>query len=418
MPEMIDTIIVGGGQAGLATSYCLRRQGREHIVLERSTRVGSAWHQRWDSFTLITPNWSIRLPGAEYQGDHPDDFMPKSEIIDYLEKYACEYEMPLVFDSQVSAVEPCEGGFRVRTSRGEMTALNVVIATGMYQTPKVPPLSAAVDPGILQIHSHDYRSPESLPPGGVLVVGSAQSGCQIAEELYQSGRQVYLSVSKAGRFPRRYRGKDILRWNVEIGSDDRTVDSLPSPASKFEASSHGTGKNGGHTINLHQFARDGVVLLGRIQSAARSRIRLWPDLKENLAFADQVEAELVKEIDEYIMKNGISAPEERLPSLQDGYASEETRELDLRSAGITSIVWATGFRFDFSLVKLPVFDRDGFPIQRRGVTPHPGLYFIGLPYLYTTRSGTLGMVGRDAAHLVEQMKMRAPQYAYAQQKFH
>ncbi|HJX39388.1 MAG TPA: FAD-dependent oxidoreductase, partial [Anaerolineae bacterium] len=239
-----------------------------------------------------------------------------------------------------------------------------------------------------------------LPEGAVLVVGSAQSGCQIAEELYQSGRKVYLSVSSAARVPRRYRGKEITHWLDDLGFYDRTADQLPSPKAKFGGSIHGTGKAGGHTINLHQFSRDGVVLLGHIQSVQEDRIELIPDLMESLAKADKFEEDVVKQVDGYIEKTGFDAPLETLPELRDGYEAEVILDLDLKSVGITAVVWATGYKFDFNIVKLPVFDKDGYPQQKRGVTEYPGLYFVGLPFLHTGKSGLLLGVGDDAAHVV------------------
>ena len=233
----------------------------------------------------------------------------------------------------------------------------------------------------------------------MLVVGSAQSGCQIAEELYQGGREVYLSVGNAARVPRRYRGKDVTWWFDELGFYDRTVYQLPSPKAKFAGSVHGTGKDGGHTINLHQFARDGVVLLGHIQSVQEGRIVLAPDLMENLAKADKFEDDVVKQVDEYIEKTGLDAPIETLPELRDGYEAEVILELDLKSVGITTVIWATGYKFDFSMVKLPIFDEDGYPVQKHGVTDYPGLYFVGLPFLHTGKSGLLSGVGADAAHV-------------------
>jgi putative flavoprotein involved in K+ transport len=273
------------------------------------------------------------------------------------------------------------------------------MATGLYQQPKIPPFNSNLPSEIHQLHSSEYHNPKALPDGAVLVVGSAQSGCQIAEELYQSGRKVYLSVGGAGRLPRRYRGKDITLWFNEIGFADLTVDKLPSPKAKFAGSAHGTGKDGGHTINLHQFARDGVVLLGHIQSVQEDRIVLAPDLKESLAKADKFEADVVKQVDEAIEKLGLDAPIETLPELRDGYEADLILELGLNSVGITSVIWATGYKFDFSMVKLPAFDEDGYPEQKRGVTEYPGLYFIGLPFLHTSQSGILAGVGADAAHV-------------------
>ena len=348
----------------------------------------------------------IRLPGAEYQGDDPDGFMPRDEVVAYFEEYIERFDLPIRYGFRVTSVEPVEAGYLVSTDKGEFEAANVVIATGMYQESRMPPFSANLSSEIRQLHSSEYRNPEALPAGAVLVVGSAQSGCQIAEELYQGGRKVYLSVSRSGRFPRRYRGKDINRWLEEMGFADRTVDKLPPAFSKFAGSAHGTGRDGGHTINLHQFARDGVVLLGHIQSVQENRIVLAPDLKENLANTDKLEAEFIKEIDNYIEKSGLDAPIDPLPELGDGYEAEVIPELDLKSAGITSVIWATGYKFDFSLVKLPTFDEDGYPLQKRGVTEYPGLYFIGLPFLHTGASGLLAGVGDDAAHVASAIATR------------
>jgi len=411
MIEQVDTIIIGAGQGGLSTSYFLKQQGREHIILEQADHVAEAWHKRCDSFTLITPNWTVQLPGAEYQGDDPDAFMLRDDLIKYFEDYVKQYELPVRYGVRVTSVEPIEAGYLVRTDKGEFESANVVMATGMFQRPKILPFSSNLSAEINQLHSSEYHNPEALPDGAVLVVGSAQSGCQIAEELYQSGRKVYLSVGSAGRLPRRYRGKDVTRWLAEIGFADMTVDKLPSPKAKFRGSAHGAGKDGGHTINLHQFARDGVVLLGHIQSMQGDRIVLVTDMHDSLANADKVEADFVKQVDDYIEENGLDVPEESLPELKDGYELELIPELDLKSAGITSVIWATGYRFDFSLVKLPIVDEDGYPLQKRGVTEYPGLYFIGLPFLHKLKSGLLSGVGDDAAHLVSVIATSQSKYA-------
>ena len=411
MTEQEDTIIVGSGQGGLSTSYFLKQQGREHVILEQTHQAAKAWRERWDSFTFITPNWMLQLPGAAYQGDEPDAFMERKKIISYFEEYIDQFELPIRYGIQVTSIEPIDSGYLVRTNQTDFNAANVIIATGMYQHPRVPAFSTNLSSEINQIHSSQYRNPESLPAGAVMVVGSAQSGCQIAEELYQSGRKVYLSLGNSGRFPRRYRGREITRWLDELGFYDQTADKLPSPKAKFAGSVHGTGKDGGHTINLHQFARDGVILLGHIENAQDFRITLAPDLKDNLAKADKFEAELVKQIDDYIGKNRLDMPAEELPELSDGYEAEEILDLNLDTAGITSIIWATGYTFDFSLVKLPTFDEDGYPVQMRGVTEYPGLYFVGLPFLNTSKSGLLYGVGDDAAHVAEHISSRIPQTA-------
>jgi putative flavoprotein involved in K+ transport len=403
------TLIIGGGQAGLATSYHLKQRGQEHILLEQAAQAGNAWrNDRWDSFTLLTPNWSLRLPGVEYQGAAPDGFMGREEIVATFERYVERFQLPVQYGARVNAVEANAngGGYRVRTDNEVLEAGKVVVATGLYQRPKIPAFRTGLPAHIMQLHSGHYRNPQALPPGAVLVVGSGQSGCQIAEELYLSGRQVYLCVGSSGRVPRRYRGKDIYEWMHLSGFLDRTPDKLPSPRAKFAANPQVSGRDGGRSLNLHQFTRDGVALLGRIQDGRDGRIWLAPDLKENLARTDQFEAEFIKMVDGFIARTGVDAPVESLPVLRDGYAVEEIRELDLLSAGITTIIWALGYGFDFNMVKLPAFDDDGYPIQKRGVTAYPGLFFMGLPWLVKMKSGHLFGVGEDAEYIAERIAGR------------
>jgi len=399
MIDHLDTIIIGGGQAGLATSYCLHQRGHEHVILEKADWPGSAWRNRWDSFTLVTPNWMIDLPGAPYQGDDPHGFMDREEIFAYIEAYSRRFNLPIRYNTRVTTVEPAEAGYVVRTDQGDFTSENVVIAVGFYQQRKTPAFSVNCPPWINQIHSSEYKNPGMLPDGPVLVVGSAQSGSQIAEELNDNGRKVYLSVSTTGRFPRRYRGEDAAVWMERMGYFERTVDQLPSSQARFAASAHGTGKNGGHTINMHQFARDGIVLLGRVQHIEENRAHLAPDLKENLAKADQFEQAFVQEIDQYIQQNNLDCPAETLPHLVDGFKAEALQELDFQSAGIRTIIWATGYQCDFSWVKVPVFDKIGLPAHKRGVTEWPGLYFIGMPFLHSGKSGLLYGMAEDARHI-------------------
>jgi putative flavoprotein involved in K+ transport len=407
MSEYVETVIVGGGQAGLAVSYHLTQLGLAHTILEQASQPAEAWrNHRWDSFTFVTPNWTIRMPGAEYQGDDPEGFMPRDDIVTYFEDYVERFRLPIQYGVRVSLVEANGAGYLVQTGEASVEAANVVIATGLFQQPKIPPFNANLPVGVQQLHSSEYRNPAALPAGAVLVVGSAQSGGQIAEELYQSGRKVYLCVSSAGWGPRRYRGQDITRWMDRAGFNDVTVDMLPSPKMKFAASALVSGKDGGHTLNVHQFARDGVVLLGRIQGAQGSKIALAPDLKDNLARSDRFKADLLKRIDDYIEKEGLDVPPAALPELRNGYDAEVITELDIQSAGITSVIWATGYKFDFSLVRLPVLDADGFPIQKRGITDYPGLYFVGMPWLYKAQSGLLFGVGDDAAYIVADMAGR------------
>jgi putative flavoprotein involved in K+ transport len=407
MNESIQTIIVGGGQAGLATSYWLRQLKCEHVILEQSAQAANAWrNDRWDSFTLVTPNWATRMPGAESPGGDPHAFMPRDELVAYFEGYIERFQLPIRYNVRVTCVEKDDTQYIVKTDNGAFKANQVVVATGLFQRPKIPAFGAQLAPDVMQLHSGAYRHPRSIPPGAVLVVGSAQSGCQITEELYQSGRRVYLCTGSAPRVPRRYRGKDIYEWAHLTGFLDRTPDKLPSPRARFAGNPQVSGKNGGHTLNLHRFARDGVTLLGRIANAAGHIIKLAPDLKENLAKSDGGEANFCKMVDDYIAQNGLDAPPEELPQLRDGYTSPETLELDLKAASVTTIIWAMGYNFDFSLVKLPTFDADGFPVQQRGASNYAGLYFVGMPWMPTQKSGLLLGVGQAAEYVAAHIAAR------------
>lgn len=403
--ETIETIIVGGGQAGLATSYHLKRLGREHVIFEAADKPAHVWRDdRWDSFTFVTPNWMIQLPGAHYDGNDPDGFLSKGEIIAYFERYLEQYDLPVRFKTPVVDVTRMDaGGYQVRTEAEVYQAKNVVIATGSFQNPKIPAFSKNIPTDILQIHSGKYRNPAQLPDGAILIAGSAQSGMQIAEELYQSGRKVYLSTGFAPRVPRRYRGRDILAWLVDTGFLDQTVDKLPSPKARFGANPQATGRDGGHNLNLHQFVRDGVTLLGHIADAGEGKVRFKPDLKENLARNDKAEKDIIAMVDKYIEANGINAPQESLIDMQDGYETEEITELDLKAADIHAVIWAMGYTSDYSLVKLPVTDEDGFPITQRGVTQYPGLYFVGMNWLSKRKSPILIGVNEDAEFIVADM---------------
>jgi putative flavoprotein involved in K+ transport len=408
LPQRIETVVIGAGQAGLAISYHLSRAGQAHLVLEKASLPANAWrNQRWDSFTLVTPNFQVRMPGAEYAGQDPYGFMSRAQVIEYLEAYAARFRLPVRCGVEVRSVERVSGEYRLVTSAGTLDAENVVVATGLYQSPKIPHFSAAFPGGIQQLHSMQYRNPASLQPGAILVIGTGQSGAQIAEELYQSGRKVFLSIGQAGRVPRRYRGRDINDWLTRMGLFDTKVQELKSAAEKFAAHPQISGKNGGESLNLHQFARDGVQLLGHVRGCSGGQLLIAPDLHETLAKVDQFEIDTVRKIDEYIARAGLSAPPETLTPLREGYAQPQITELNLTAHGIGSVIWATGYAFDFSLVRLPVVDSDGYPIQNRGVTRFEGLYFLGLPWLDSRRSGLLFGVGEDAAFLAEHMATRA-----------
>ena len=404
--EKVETIIVGGGQAGLTTSYHLKQLGREHIVFEAAEEAGNAWrNDRWDSFTLVTPNWTIQLPGAHYDGNDPDGFLPKAEIVAYFEQYVEKFNLPVQFKTSVLQVIPLEDGmgYQVKTDGKTFQTKNVVMATGSFQKPKIPTFSTNIPAEITQLHSGHYRNPGQLPDGTVLVVGSGQSGMQIAEELYQNGRKVYLCIGTAPRVPRRYRGRDIVAWLVDTGFFDQTVDKLPSPKARLIGNPQATGKNGGHSLNLHQFARDGVKLFGHIAGTQNGKVMFSPDLKENLAKVDKAEKDITGMIDKYIEAKGVNAPQETLPDLQDGYAVDVITELDLKVANINTIIWAIGYTADHSLVKLSITDEDGFPIQQGGVTQYPGLYFVGMNWLTKRKSAILLGVNEDVEHIIAEM---------------
>jgi putative flavoprotein involved in K+ transport len=398
--EHVETVIVGGGQAGLAISYYLKQSGHAHVVLEQAAQAGHSWrNNRWDSFTLVTPNWTLTMPGAEYNGPDREGFMPRAEVVAYFEQYVERFHLSVQYKTCVVSVERLEPlGYRVQTTAGNISAKNVVIANGQEQRPKIPAYTKNLSPQIDQLHSRAYRNPQSLPEGAVLVVGSGQSGCQIAEELYKSGRRVFLATGSTGRAPRRYRGKDTVEWLYLSGFFDTPPEKLPFPKDHFSPPQI-SGANGGHTLNLHRFARDGVRLLGHLRDVADEKVFLSPDLHQNLAKSDQGELFIQKRIDGYIQANGIDAPTEELPQLQDGYKQPITEELDLKAEGVTSIIWATGYAPDFSIVKLPVQDERGFPIQTGGVSRYPGLYFAGMPWMPAIKSGMLLGVGESAQRI-------------------
>jgi putative flavoprotein involved in K+ transport len=406
MSKQTEVAIVGGGQSGLSMSYHLTRQGRDHIVFEKQ-RIGEAWRSgRWDSFTLVSPNWAMRLPGFEYAGDDPDGFMPRDQIVDYLERYAASFGAPVHTGVKVQSIDSDSNGYMLRTSEGDYAARSVVIAPGLFQQPKLPAFSAQLSTDITQLHTGQYRNSDALAPGGVLVVGSGQSGCQIAEELYQAGRKVYLSVGSAGRVVRRYRGKDCF-WLLErIGFFSGTIDKAPIPRARYVGNPHLSGKDGGHTLNLRRFAADGVTLMGHIQNADGNRVTVAPDLNANMAKADQFSANIIKGMDEAVAQQGLDLPEDpevRDAELSVGELLPEIETLDLRTEGVTNVIWAGGYKFDFSWVKFPIFDDDGFPVQVRGVTAQPGLYFLGLHFLHTRKSGLFLGVGEDAEHIADHM---------------
>jgi putative flavoprotein involved in K+ transport len=404
MDEKVESIIVGGGQAGLSLSYYLKGAGREHVILEKSAQVGDAWrNRRWDSFTLVTPNWSFRLPGAEYMGSEPGGFMPKEEIVSRFEQYEQKIVFPIRYSTEVTYVQPLENkpGYQVFTGDTIYEAKNVIIATGRYQKVKIPIFAEHIPEEIVQISSDAYKNPQSLPPGAVLVVGSGQSGCQIAEELHEFGRKVYLSTGSTGRVPRRYRGKDSFDWFNRSGYYDRTLDMLPDVQARSVPIPHLSGKDGGHEINLHKFCRDGIILLGHTVGYQTGKLNFAPDLKENLARTDKFAVNFFKMTDEYIRKTGIEAPLEEVMFLEDGYHAPEILWLDLIAERVSSIIWAGGYSFDYSMIRYPLLDPYGYPIANHGITQYPGLYLLGMPWMNKMKSSFLVGIQESAQYLAE-----------------
>ena len=344
------------------------------------------------------------MPGTETNGDGRDGFMPRHKIIKFFEDYVTTFSLPVRYNTKVNSVTQTEDKmYLVQTGVTDYKAKNVVIATGFFQLPKIPVFAKNLSAEIHQLHSSEYRNPMALANGGVLVVGSGQSGCQIAEELQRAGRKVFSSTGRAGRAPRRYRGKDIIEWLELAGFFNLTPEQLPAGMGKFDGIPHLSGAGGGHTLNLHRFARDGMTLLGHVQGATNSMILAAPDLYDNLDAVDNFELDLTRMIDGYIEAHGLPAPPETLEVLRDGYAQPILEELNLRMVGIHTVIWAIGYMFDYNMIKLPVFDQDGFPIQSSGVTKYPGLYFVGIPWMPSERSGALLGVGESANHIASQI---------------
>jgi putative flavoprotein involved in K+ transport len=393
--ERVDVVVVGAGQAGLATSHELTEAGVEHVVLERG-RVGQTWRGRWDSFCLVTPNWSVQLPGGRYEGPDPDGFMPRDEIVASLERYAGSFGAPVREATEVRSMEAeADGGFVLRTTDGDLRARDVVLATGAYQRPHRPPAAASLPSGLLQIDVEDYRNPDELPPGGVLVVGSGQSGCQIAEELHESGREVTLACGRAPWTARRMGGRDFVWWAVETGFIDQSVDALPGPEARLEANVLATGHGGGHDLHLRTLRRTGVTLAGRFMGAEGGRARFAGDLAESVAWGDERRARFLGLIRALVADRGIEPFPLPDPEPFDGGGPEE---VDL--AGFGAVMFTSGFRPDYrSWLPWPgAFDELGFPIHREGSsTVVPGLHFVGVHFLRKRKSSLLMGVGEDAA---------------------
>lgn len=406
MSGQIDTVVIGAGQAGLATSYHLTQSGREHLVLERGD-VADTWRtKRWDGFYLNTPKWTQALPGHEYTGPEPDAFASLEETIAYLEEYAASFAAPVRTGAAVTRLRVAGDALEVETGDELLRATNVVIATGAYQEPTPPPAATNIPDEVLQLHTSEYKRPAQLPEGGVLIVGGGQSGCQIADELMQAGRAVSMSVGRCPWIPRRYRGHEIVRWLVDTGFTDQTVDRLPSPGARLACNPPVSGNDGGHDCNPLWLEERGATLLGRLQELRGHTAVLAPDLEDSLAFGAARLADLIALIDGHIAAEGLDVPSgEPLRELPVRKPAPEL--LDLRDADVSTILWSNGYRPDLRWIEGLRIDDQGWPAQQRGVSEIPGLYFVGLHWLHKRKSSLLFGVGDDAEHVVSHIVGRA-----------
>ncbi|WP_374369686.1 flavin-containing monooxygenase [Tabrizicola sp.] len=396
MTESIHTLVIGGGQAGVASSAHLQKQGVPHLVLERD-RIAERWRSwRWDSLVANGPAWHDRFPDAEFTELDPDAFAPKEAVADYFVRFAGDRNLPIRTGVEVTKLERAGDGFRATTSTGTIEARNVVVATGPFQKPVIP--TVVTDPSIVQMHSNSYRNPGQLPEGAVLVVGAGSSGAQIAEELVRAGRKVYLSLGPHDRPPRRYRGQDFVWWLGKLGKWDMKA---PTPGTEHITIAV-SGAYGGHTMDFRRLAGLGVTLLGRAGSYSNGVLHFADDLRTNMENGDRNYLSVLDEADAYAKANGLDLPEEpearKLLPLP-GCVTKPTLALDLKQDGITSIIWATGFQLDFSWIDLDVFQPDGRPRHKEGVSEVPGLYFVGLPWLSCRGSSFIWGAWKDSERL-------------------
>ena len=404
MTEKVDVAVIGAGQAGLATSWYLTQAGIDHAVLE-SGRLAETWRsRRWDSFCLVTPNWSVRLPGAPYDGPDPDGFMDRGELVGHFERWAAGFDPPVRGGCAVSALDGEEGAFTLQTAAGPMGANSVVVATGGYQRPHLPPAARDFPPHVTQLLGEDYRNSELVPEGAVLIVGSGQTGCQLAEELHEAGRRVVLSCGRAPWAPRTLGGRDLVWWIIETGWWERTLADLPSPAGRLLSNPLATGHGGGHDLHLRTLHEKGVELAGRYLGASDGTVHLDPDLDALIAAGDAFAGVFKKWVDALCARRELAIPWELPPALH----LKSRTDLDMVGEGINTVIWTTGFRPDYGWVHLPVFDDMGFPIQSDGRSAVPGLYFMGVHFQRKGQSAVLYGVGEDAELVVRHIAEQRP----------
>jgi putative flavoprotein involved in K+ transport len=396
----VEVAIIGGGQAGLATSWYLTQEGVDHVVLEAG-RVAETWRsRRWDSFCLVTPNWSVRLPGATYSGPDPDGFMGRAELIEHFQSWADSFQAPLEAQSPVSSLDYEDGGFVLTLPERVMHAKMVVVATGAYQRAHRPADSDRLPASVLQLLAEEYANAEALPPGPVLIVGSGQTGCQLAEELHEAGRTVLLACGRCPWAPRRLGDHDLVWWLAETGFLDRTPDKLPSPAGRLIGNPQATGHDGGHDLHYRTLHAKGIELLGRLAGVEGSRFLFADDLAVSVDFGDARLADLWKYIDAFCTSSGHARPDFEWP---EPFRLKTRTEVDVLKEGIGTVIWTAGYRPDYGWVHVPVFDGMGFPIQVDGRSSVPGLYFVGVPWMRKNMSPILYGVGQDAEVVARQI---------------
>ncbi|WP_347463717.1 MSMEG_0569 family flavin-dependent oxidoreductase [Acinetobacter thermotolerans] len=404
-----DVVIVGGGQAGLSVSHYLKQANIDHVVLEKEDCLTHSWRKkRWDNFTLVTPNWQCLLPNHPYHGNDPDGFMKRDEIVDYLDGFIEKLNPPALLNvvaEQVTKI--AEQHFHIRTSIGETTANQVVIAAGGYHTPIYPKLSSELPEHVYTIHSEQYFNAEQLPEGNVLVVGSGQSGAQIAEDLHLAGKKVYLSIGDAPRCARFYRGKDVVKWLFEMGYYETTVkDHRYSEEVRNSTNHYVTGRDGGRDIDLRKFALEGMQLFGRFADYQNGSLKFQPNLVQNLDNADATYNRINASIDTYIKQNEIETAEPASVYTPVWQPETERTEINLAEENITSIIWCIGFKPDYSWIDLDIFENSGYPKHDRGITVDPDVSFIGLPWLYTWGSGRFLGIDQDSQYLSKHIIQR------------
>ncbi len=409
--EKVEVLVVGAGQAGIAASAHLTQRGIPHLVLERD-RIAEKWRTgRWDSLVANGPAWHDRFPGMEHAGD-PEAFPGKDAVAGYFEAYARKIAAPIRTGVEVHAVRrnPGGAGFRVQTTQGVIEAAQVIAATGPFQKPKMPGL-VPDSAGIVQMHSAAYRNPGQLPKGAVLVVGAGASGAQIAEELLEAGRRVYLSVGPHDRPPRRYRGRDNVWWLGVLNKWD-----IEAPPTTKHVTFAVSGAHGGRTVDFRRLAQRGATLVGRATAFADGVMTIAPGLAENLASGDANYLSVLDEADAWVARNGADLPEEpdaRILLPDPDCVKTPVLSLDLGEAGITAIVWATGYGLDFGWLQVDAFDQSGKPRHQRGVSAEPGVYFLGLPWLSRRGSSFIWGVWADAGHVAGHIAQMRGYLAYA-----